>query len=294
LLSKDLISAGSSSKVVVGEAGTWNYLYTNNTDGRGDQIDAFFSNNSQTYIGDLPGVEHAISAHSYYTTCPDNTLVDTRQQVTAKIQSVDPGLQTWMTEFGVLGDICGGYNGSPRSTSIDYGLYVAKVIHNDLTLADVSSWQWWLAVNPYNYSDGLVYINAPSGVIDVDGSKKDGIVVTSKQLWSLGNYARFVRPGMQRVQASVAGLGDPVLAASSLMVSAFRDQAAKKIVIVLVNIQNKAQTLALDNTGGLKLSSEAFNAYTTDASDNLKRSFVSPDNISIGAKTIMTLTGTYQ
>ena len=239
-------------------------------------------------------MEHAISAHSYYTTCPDNTLVDTRQQVTAKIQSVDPGLQTWMTEFGVLGDICGGYNGSPRSTSIDYGLYGAKVIHNDLTLADVSSWQWWLAVNPYNYSDGLVYINAPSGVIDVDGSKKDGIVVTSKQLWSLGNYARFVRPGMQRVQASVAGLGDPVLAASSLMVSAFRDQAAKKIVIVLVNIQNKAQTLALDNTGGLKLSSEAFNAYTTDASDNLKRSFVSPDNISIGAKTIMTLTGTYQ
>ena len=294
LLSKDLSGTGSSSKVVVGEAGTWNYLYTNNTDGRGDQIDAFFSKTSQTYIGDLPGVEHAISAHSYYTTCPDNTLVDTRQQVTAKIQSVDPGLQTWMTEFGVLGDICGQYNGSPRSTSIDYGLYVAKVIHNDLTLADVSSWQWWLAVNPYNYSDGLVYINAPSGAIDVDGSKKDGIVVTSKQLWALGNYARFVRPAMQRVQASIAGLTDPVLAASSLMVSAFRDPAAKKIVIVLVNIQNKAQTVALDNTGGLKLTSDFFNAYTTDASDNLKRSFVSPDNISIGAKTIMTLTGIYQ
>lgn len=294
LLSASLVTAGSPAKVVVGEAGTWNALYSNNTDGRGDQIDGFFGKSSPDFIGDLPGLERAISAHSYYTTCPDNTLVDVRQQVTGKIQSVDPSLETWMTEFGVLGDICGGYNGSPRSTSIDYGLYVAKVIHYDLTVADVSSWQWWLAVNPYNYSDGLVYINAPSGQVDVNQCKTDGIVVTSKQLWALGNYARFVRPGMQRVQASIGGLEDPVLAASSLMVSAYRDETHKKIVIVLVNIANEARTLMLDNTGGLKLSSGVFNAYTTDASDNLKRSFVSPEDISVGPKTILTLTGTYQ
>lgn len=292
-LSADIVSRASQAKVVVGEAGTWNALYTNNTDGRGDQISQFFSSGSKDYIGDLPGVLQVISAHSYYTTCPDNTLVNTRQQVAAKIQAVDAGLGTWMTEFGVLGDICGAYNGSPRSTSIDYGLYVAKVIHYDLTVADVSSWQWWLAVNPYNYSDGLVYINTPSGTVNADGCKTDGIVVTSKQLWALGNYARFVRPGMQRVEASVSGLEDPVMAASSLMISAYKDPAAKRIVIVLVNISSATQTLALD-TDALHLKQATLDAYTTDATRNLKRTFVRADSVAVGSKSIVTLIGSYQ
>ena len=35
-------------------------------------------------------------------------------------------------------------------------LYMARVIHYDLTLAHASSWQWWLAISPYDYKDGLV------------------------------------------------------------------------------------------------------------------------------------------
>lgn len=293
LLSADLKSAGSASRVIVGEAGTWNYLFANNTDGRGDQIDAFFSPSSPDYIGDLADVQHAISAHSYYTTCPDNTLVNTRQQVADKVRQVDGGLGTWMTEFGVLGDICGGYNGSPRSTGIDYGLYVAKVIHSDLAIAHVSSWQWWLAVSPYNYSDGLVYINDPSGKIDVDNTKKDGIVLTSSQLWALGNYSRFVRPGMQEIAASIQG-EDAVSAASSVMASAFTDAAHKTVVIVLVNMTAEQQTLSLSEGSSFTLAAPLLNAYTTDASGGLKRSFKDADDIVLGPKSIVTLTGRYQ
>ncbi len=290
LLSPEL--SGTSSKIIVGEAGQLNFLYGNNTDGRGDQINQFFSPSSSNYIGNLPGVAHAISAHSYFTTCPDDNLVNVRDQVAKKINQTDAALETWQSEFGILGNICDKYNGSPRNTSIDYGLYVAKVINNDLSIANVSSWQWWLAVNPYNYSDGLVYINDPSGNINVDDCKQDGIVLESKQLWAYGNYSRFIRPGMQRITASVEGISDPAKAAGSLMVSAFKDATNKKLVIVIVNMNNQSTTLLLDNSINLK--NNMLNTYTTDAGNNLKKSTTPANNIIIGAKSVVTLTGEYQ
>jgi len=290
LLSPQL--SGTSSKIIVGEAGQWNFLYGSNTDGRGDQINQFFSPSSSNYIGDLSNVAHAISAHSYFTTCPDDNLLNIRQQVSNKINQTDKTLETWQTEFGILGNICDKYNGSPRNTSIDYGLYVAKVIHHDLTIANVTSWQWWLAVSPYNYSDALVYINDPSGNINVYNCKDDGIVLDSKQLWAFGNYSRFIRPGMQRVSASIEGIADPVMAAGSLMISSFKDASTKKLVIVIINMGAESRNLQLNSS--VKTKNNMLNSYLTDASNNLKRSTMTTDNIVINAKSVVTLTGEYQ
>lgn len=289
-LSGKLATQAPASRAVVGEAGQWNYLYGSNSDGRGDQINQFFNSTSASYIGNLPNTLHAISAHSYYTTCPDDNLVSIRQQVATKMKQVDPSLEAWQSEFGILGNICNIYNGSPRTTNIDYGLYVAKTIHHDLTIANVTSWQWWLAVSPYNYSDGLVYINDPSGNINVDNCKQDGTVLDSKQLWSLGNYSRFVRPGMKRVSAGIQGLDNPVTAAGSLMVSAYKDETAKKLVMVVVNVSTQAATLQLSGVNGLTKLDE----YLTDNSNSLRRSQTSPGSIAIAPKAIVTLTGTYQ
>jgi hypothetical protein len=284
--------SGTNSKVVIGEAGQLDFLYSRNTDGRGDQINQFFSPSSVNYIGNLPNVEHAISAHSYFTTCPDNNMINVRNQVANKINQVDASLQTWQSEFGILGNICDLYNGSPRNRTIDYGLYVAKVIHHDLTIANVTSWQWWLAVSPYNYSDALVYINDPSGNINVNNCKNDGIVLDSKQLWAFGNYSRFIRPGMQRITASLEGINDPVMAAGSLMVSAFKDVNTKKLVIVIINMGTESKNLQLSSS--VKTKNNMLNTYLTDANDNLKKSTTTTDNILINAKSVVTLTGEYQ
>jgi hypothetical protein len=292
LLSGKLATRASSTKTVIGEAGQWDFLYGKNTDGRGDQINQFFSPASANYIGNLPNTLHAISSHSYYTTCPDDNLVNIRQQVAAKVKQVDPSLETWQTEFGILSNICNLYNGSPRTTNIDYGLYVAKTIHHDLTVASTTSWQWWLAVSPYNYSDGLVYINDPSGSINPDNCKQDGIVLDSKQLWSLGNYSRFIRPGMKRVAASIQGMENPVTAAASLMVSAYKEEANKKLVIVVVNVTAQASTLQLSGVTGL--SGNKLDEYLTDSGNSLKRSSAAAGNIVIPSRAIVTLTGTYQ
>ena len=291
-LSQKFSSQSSNTKVVVAEAGSWEYLYGRNTDGRGDQITQFFWPASPNYIGDQASIARIISGHSYWSTCPDNTLVTMRQQMVNKINQVDPSLQLWQTEFGILGDICGQYNGSPRNTGIDYGLYVAKVLHHDLSIANVTSWQWWLAISPYNYSDALVYINDPSGNINLDNCKNDGIVLDSKQLWAFGNYSRFIRPGMKRVLASVKGNDDLIAAANSLMVSAYKDEAKKKLVIVIVNFDNEEKKLQLD-TEAVKPKSNALNAYTTDLENNLKRSVMQAGNIVIKPRSIVTLETTY-
>ena len=325
LLGPDLQTNGVNTHVVTGEAGQITFLYTPTSDNRGDQINQWFNAADSNYIGAIPNVDNTISYHSYFTTCPDNTLVSDRQAVATSAVSVSsaantPGANTgspanttgaagangslnlWMTEFGVLQSICGTLNGYPRSTNIDYGLYVAKVIHNDLAVANSSSWQWWLGINPYNYSDGLVYINAPSGAMDPESSKTDGLVSDSKQLWCLGNFSRFVRPGMIRVDAVLnnqsgatsSNQSDPVYAAGSIMVSAYIDPASKTLVIVIVNTQTNSSVISLAGLGSsVTLSSSNMTAYVTSATKSLQKSTMSANNIQLDPRSVTTLMANY-
>jgi hypothetical protein len=286
---------GTSHKIVIGEAGQWNFLFGNNNDGRGDQVSQFFSPGSLNYVGNLPNVAHTISGHSYFTTCPDDNMINVRQQLVNKINQVDATLETWQTEFGILGNICNVYNGSPRNVGIDYGLYVAKVLHHDLAIANVSSWHWWLAVSPYNYSDALVYINAPSGSINVDQCKDDGIVLDSKQLWAFGGYARFIRPGMKRVSVNVQGISDALTAANNLMVSAYKDALNKRLVLVVINPKTTEKTLQLSGEGtALTVTNNSVNAYITDANRSMKKLVMPANDIKIPPMSIVTLTANYQ
>jgi hypothetical protein len=283
LLSQKLAAAGSSAKVVIGEAGQLDFLYGRNSDGRGDQIAQFFKPGMPNYIGNLPNVARTISYHSYFTTCPDSTLFNTRLRAAARVSEMDDHLDVWQSEFGILGDICKQLNGRPRNTSIDYGLYVAKVLHHDLSVANVTSWQWWLAVSPYNYSDALVYVNDPSGGIDPANCKQDGRVLDSKQLWCFGNYARFIRPGMQRINMTS---GD-----TTLQASAYKSSDGRKLVVVLINTGTTQKTGRLEEQGrSVQLYGPTVNVYTTDALNNMKRSKAAVDSIPVGPRSVVTLT----
>jgi len=293
VLGPKLQSAGVSAKIAIGEANQWNSLDANNGDTRGDQINQFFNASSSNYIGDVPALEHLLSAHSYFTTCPGSALVNYRQNAAKKRNAIAPSLQLWQTEFGILGDICGQANGYPRNLSIDYGLYIAKVVHCDLTIANVNSWQWWLAVNTYNYSDGLVYINDPAGGYDLNAMKRDGIIIDSKQLWCLGNFSRFIRPGMIRVDAGISDITDPVVASDSQMVSAYKNTATKQFVIVIINTSGREKRYTLD-TNAIKLANTNIDVFTTSASKNLQKSTITTNKLALEGRSVTTLTGTYQ
>ena len=132
-------------------------------DGRDDQARFFFSEQSPFYIGDLPNVEKTISAHSYYSVWPVNKQVEYRMMVHDLLQKANPDLGYWMSEYCILQDNDEISTGHGRDLTMKTALYVARIIHHDLTITNAKSWQWWTALSQCDYKDGLVYLD--------DGSK---------------------------------------------------------------------------------------------------------------------------
>jgi len=127
-----------------------------------------------------------------------------------------------------------GRGGSGRDLGMNTALDVARIVHLDLTLVGVTAWQWWTAVSGVNYKDGLIFT----------GWKKSGdaeTITPARLLWALGNYSRFVRPGMRRV--ALEGQGHDV---RGLMGSAYKDERARRVVAVYVNMSASSQTVQLD------------------------------------------------
>ncbi|MHA6247156.1 glycoside hydrolase [Pontibacter sp. CAU 1760] len=254
-LNASLAKRDLNTRIDVAEAGKIDYLYTQgDKPGRGNQIDAFFQQNSPHYLGDLSHIGHRISGHSYFTTSPYDQAVAKRRQLAQKVASV-PGLKFWQSEYCILGDNAGEINGNKRDLGIDPALYLARVVHNDLTVANATAWQWWLAVSPYDYKDGLVYI---------DRDKADGAYYESKMLWALGNYSRFIRPGAIRVSTHIAG---EQLEDNSLLASSYIYAAKNQLIMVVVNAGTAPVKFRM-STKGVRIAS--MRTYTTSADDNLK------------------------
>lgn len=227
VLNNDLeASSHNDIQIELPEAAQLNFLYSSGLNsGRDDQVDAFFnSSNAATYLGNVSRVSKKVAGHSYFTTWPLTDFVETRNKLNQKVGEYST-LGFEMTEYCPLennSEIVG--NG--RDLGMDLALYGARVMHVDLTIANAMSWSWWLAISPYNYKDGLIYI---------DKSTTDGRVFDSKMLWALGNYSRFVRPGYQRVTVSRSDLRTIEQTLGGVMVSAFVDPISNKTVSVVIN-----------------------------------------------------------
>jgi O-glycosyl hydrolase len=223
-LSRTLLATHLPTQISVGESGRMNYVYEKaDKPTRGEQVQAWFGRQSPSYIGNLPNVVHAIGAHSYHTTFPRDTLRAVRTRLHDAIAAVDPTLEFWQTEYCVL-ETTPHIRGRGRDSTIDAALYIAGIIHADMVYAQASTWHWWIAVTPYDFKDGLLYM---------DRDTLSGTVRDTKMLWAMGHFSRFVRPGMRRIGADVTGPGADSLDAE-LQVSAYRDSAGD-VVTVLAN-----------------------------------------------------------
>lgn len=264
-----------SSKIVIGEAGSIDYLYTNNKGGKGNQADDFFKGSSSDHVGGLSRVADIISAHSYFTTSPLSRSVEMRTMLADTISRIS-GLRFWQSEYCILGDNSGEINGSKRDLGMDAALYMAGVIHNDLTVANASAWQWWMALSPYDYKDGLIYI---------DKEKAGGNFYPGKMLWALGNYSRFIRPGAVRLSAAIEGMqttNKPVF------VSAYKKGKAFTMVIINSN-DDPVRVKLYINSGQISL----HRSYVTSETSDLKAGLLEPngDEIDIAGRSVTSITG---
>jgi O-glycosyl hydrolase len=290
LLGAELHRRGLKTQVAFGEAGSIVYLYS---DGglpqRGNQIREFFSPNAKHFIDGIPNVANLISGHSYHTTWPVDALIKHRVALRKKLDEVSPQTAYWQSEFCILEkteEIGAGWR---RDLTIDTALYVARVIHADMTIAGATSWQWWTAVTRFDYKDGLVYVDdgKSTGLRSPrpDYTKHDGEIRASKLLWALGNYSLFVRPGMVRIPAGFENRRQSLAEqARDLMVSAYLDPGSGRQVIVFVNYSREERTVAVPGAKPSRMET-----FITSAERDLEKVPVTGSAVSIPARSVVTV-----
>lgn len=296
-LAPKLQAKGLNSEIIVGEAGAFEPLYktVSGKENRSNQIDYFFGINSTKNIAGLTNVKKTISGHSYWQAWPLRDLISSRQSVANRANTI-PGLSVWASEYSILenpgtAELSGGA-GPGRDLGMQTALWVARIISTDISIGGVSSWQWWTAVSRGDYKDGLVYLDdgITNGAGDANYCKYDGYVRDSKTLWAFGNFSFFVKPGMQRVQIPNF---DNAAATTDVMLTAYKDETNKKIVIVAVNVSKSAATYKLNLTGGT-LVNDKLTPYTTSASLSLKKGTdVTASSFEIPARSVVTYVGVY-
>lgn len=276
-LNGKLKKSGLSAKIDIAEAGQIEYLYgEHNRPGRSNQIVEFFDSSSPHFLGELEHVSKAISGHSYFTTSPFQEAVRKRELLATAVQQV-PELKYWMSEYCILGGNNGEISGNRKDLGMAPALYMAQVIHNDLVVANASAWHWWLAISPYDYKDGLVYISK---------SEADGELEESKLLWALGNYSRFIRPGYQRVSTRLHGEN---AANGNVLASAYRDPDSAGLVVVLVNANPTEAKIALQLKSGQTEGN--WTAYLTDSDHDLAfREISTYKEVLVPSGSVLTLT----
>ena len=74
-----------------------------------------------------------------------------------------------------------------RDYGIDSALEQTKIIMEDLTVLNVTSWQLWIAVSNVDYCDGLIYENDEPRTFEL-----------TKRYYAFGNFSKFIENGSVR------------------------------------------------------------------------------------------------
>ena len=274
---KALSAQGVNAGIVMPEASAWDRLYQPCSDYNGrasNQIETFWNPaNTNTYIGDLKHITKAVAGHDYWSFGSNNALITTRKQVAAAADKY--GLQVMQTEWSMLDrepDTETGFASSyDEATEMDIALFMGKLIHIGLTEGNFSSWSYWTAMSQSMWGQKnrfhLIRLNATgdNGYESYGDLKKGGIVTASPNLWVLGNYSRFIRPGYTRI--AMTGGVDNI---NGLMGTAYISPDKSKAVAVFVNNGTVAKGVRFTPDAlGVRLKS--IRKYVTDAAHSLTR-----------------------
>jgi glucuronoarabinoxylan endo-1,4-beta-xylanase len=171
-----------------------------------------------------------VGGHDYHVTLPNT--------ITPFTNALSHGKPVWETEVSELT--------KANDPSITDGLKWATQVH-DFMVADTSAFLfWWLIEGDRSDSEALVQISGSSYTIN-------------KRLYTIGNFARFVRPGYVRIDSTASP-------ATNVLTTAYRDPASNKLVLVVVNNNSSSQTLDVVPDG---FGASSLTPYITDATRNL-------------------------
>jgi glucuronoarabinoxylan endo-1,4-beta-xylanase len=201
-----------------------------------------------------------VAAHAY------TGLVDgaTRAAPGAFATSHELGKRIWQTEYM--------NQGAPRdrlfvNNTMTDGLRYAELIGNLFNETRLGAYFWWwpVANNGADGSDLIRLVN--TGTPQSGNPTETGEYRIFKRYYAIGQYSRFVDPGMVL-------LGTTPQPAPGVTVTAFKDPQTGEFAVVVVNKNAHDVALDLELDGGFPLPERrpgALAAYRTSASENMVR-----------------------
>jgi len=138
---------------------------------------------------------------------------------------------------------------APDDPGIENGIFIASQIQMALAKGYNSYLYWWF-VNPPTKPGTPT---ERQSLIDV---KQDGTYTTTKRLYTMGQYSRFIKPGDHKIK-SISGNPD-------LMVTAAKNLDTDKASIVVINKSDKAYTTTIKG-----LTASSVDIYRTSDTENI-------------------------
>jgi len=170
-------------------------------------------------------------------------ILATHMYETATAVAPPPGVTKpiWETEMsGVMG-----FQEAGPSSDIKNGVAVASWIYDAIAVGHASSWHAWWITSLNDDNEGLLLKGGGS----------------TKRLYTLGNYSKFIRPGYRRVVVS-----GPV--PSGVKLTAYVSSADGTVVVVAINSGTTTVSLPLFLAGSTRCPM-TLTPWVTSASDDL-------------------------
>lgn len=244
-LNRSIKDRGLNTRMLLPESAQYDRMYGGSILQRAsNQLTQLFKSGATNYIGNLETLAPYAAGHSYWTYKNNKSLKDARMKV--REVADDAGIGLMQTEFSFL-EVPEENTGFPTSNPgyMDYALYMAKVIHGDLVYANMSAWNYWTAMAQEQYGHlnrfYLMRLQGNDGDPNYGPLTSGGIVEENKDMWVLGNYSLFIRPGYKRL--NLTG-GDEM---NNVLASAWLAPDSSKLVVVYVN------TSSVRRYSGIKL-----------------------------------------
>lgn len=147
-----------------------------------------------------------------------------------------------------------------KNCGMDSALETAKVMYEDLTILNVTSWQHWLACSHYDYHDGLIYLDL----------EKQNYEMT-KRYYVTGNFSKYIPLRSQRFEA--------ICDDENVKVVAYKKD--RKTVLVIINFSNNKKLYRTPCDALLAV---------TDKENNLKEVTVKAnDSVEISSESVTTI-----
>ncbi|MEE1138163.1 MAG: glycoside hydrolase [Acutalibacteraceae bacterium] len=145
-----------------------------------------------------------------------------------------------------------------KDTGMVSALETAKVIFEDISILNVTSWQHWIACSRYDYCDGLIYIDPENQSFEM-----------TKRYYVTGNFSKYIPYGAVRFEVKADD--------SDIMALGFEKDS--KTVLIIINPKNIKKSFSL---------SQKADVAVTDNDSNL-REYTAENEIELTPQSVTTV-----